>query len=221
MAEPRATQYSELSLAAFADALASAEPVPGGGSASAAAGALAASLVSMVARLSLDRPKYAAFEGTHRRAIATAEAARRELLDFVDRDAAVYATFAAVSHLPRDTDEQRAARETALRSAARGATEVPMAVIRSCGTVVQLIDSLAGRSNLNASSDLDVAAMLAQAGARGAGANVTINLPMVRDEAFTSATLSDLERQLKQIESTVAQVHAVVQSGTLRSPEGA
>jgi methenyltetrahydrofolate cyclohydrolase len=221
MAEPLATQYSQLSLGAFSDALASAEPVPGGGSASAAAGALAASLVSMVARLSLDRPKYAQFETTHRRAITAGETSRRQLLEFVDRDAAVYATFAAAMHMPRETDQQRVAREAAIRAAARHATEVPLEVVRVCETVVQVIESLAGRSNVNASSDLDVAALLAQAAARGAGANVTINLPAVGDEEFAAATLAELEGQLHEIESTVAEVHAVVQSGTLRSPEDA
>ena len=76
-----------LTLTDFSDVLASAEPVPGGGSASAIAGSFAGSLLAMVARLSVDRPKYAAYQMTHGRALATGEHARTVLLELADVDA--------------------------------------------------------------------------------------------------------------------------------------
>ena len=84
---------------------------------------------------------------------------------------------------------------------------------RWCGTatsLVQLIESLTGRSNVNAASDLDVAALLAQAAARGAGANVIINLPSVEDPRYAGTLLADLEGRLHEIESIVAGVHSRV-----------
>jgi len=211
--------YADTTLGTFLDLLASAQPVPGGGSASAVAASLAASLVVMVARLSMDRPKYAAYAATHERAVALGEAARHRCLALAGEDAAAYATMAAALRLPRETEEQRLAREEELHAAARLAANVPLELVRECRQLVEQIESLAGRSNLNASSDLDVAALLAQAAARGAGANVIVNLPMVDDSRYSGTTLSELEMLLHAIESVAAAIHAQVGSGGLRTAE--
>src|SRR5205814_5824634 len=109
-----------------------AEPVPGGGSASAIAGSMAAGLLAMVSRLSTDRPKYADYALTHARALSIAESARAQLLDLADQDATAYAAFMAARKMPHDTDEQQRARETASRTAARQASEAPLEVVRAC-----------------------------------------------------------------------------------------
>ena len=114
-----------LTLTQFSDRLASAEPVPGGGSASAIAGSFAASLLAMVARLSVERPKYAAYLTTHGRALATGERGRTVLLELADADARAYAGFAAARKLPKETAEEQAARGEATRIAARASSEVP------------------------------------------------------------------------------------------------
>ena len=88
-------RFASLTLAEFSARLASAEPVPGGGSASAIAGSIAASLLAMVARLSLDRPKYEPYRATNERALETAEAARVRLLALAEDDAVAYAAFSA------------------------------------------------------------------------------------------------------------------------------
>ncbi|MEA2622865.1 MAG: methenyltetrahydrofolate cyclohydrolase [Chloroflexota bacterium] len=218
---PDPGSYADFTLSGFTEALASAEPVPGGGSASAVAASIAASLVVMVARLSLDRPKYAAFTATHERAIAAGEAARQRFLELADADAREYSAFTAAMKLPRETDEQRATRDSALDVAARAAAGIPLEVVRHCRELLEDVESLAGRSNLNASSDLDVAALLGQAAARGAGANVVINLGSIADTRESERMLAELEVHLHQIESVTAFVHGQVQSGTLREPEAA
>ncbi len=214
-----AVRYADYTLAGFSDALASDAPVPGGGSASAVAASLAASLLVMVARLSTRRPRYAAYAASHDRAIAAGEAARHRFLALADEDATAYAAFGAARTLPKDTPEEDAVRSSAIRLAARGAAEVPLEVVRDCHALVQLIESLTGRSNVNAASDLDVAALLAQAAARGAGANVIINLPSVEDPRYAGTLLADLEGRLHEIESIVAGVHSRVRSGNLREAE--
>jgi formiminotetrahydrofolate cyclodeaminase len=98
---------------------------------------------------------------------------------------------------------------------------VPLDVVRGCRNLIEQVESLAGRSNLNAYSDLDVSALLLQAAARGAGANVVINADSIADEGVTGAMLSELEVQLHQIEEVAAQVHGQVQSRNLREPEAA
>ena len=215
---PRPTGFAALTLDGFGERLASAAPVPGGGSAAAVVGSLAAALVVMVARLS-DRPRYAEHAETHARALAAAEAARGRFLALADEDAAAYAAYAAALKLPRDTGPEQAARKLAVAAAARGAAVVPLETVRLCGEVVALIEALCGRTNVNAASDLDVAAHLLGAAAAGAAANVRVNLPALDDERFSAA----LEQEAAALEATivaaVAAVHDRVVSGEPRHAE--
>jgi formiminotetrahydrofolate cyclodeaminase len=213
--------FADLTLSEFAERLASAEPVPGGGSASAIAGALAASLVAMVARLSLDRPKYEAYRATNERGLELADAARARLLTLADADARAYAGFSAARKLPRETADDQAARESATNAAARAASDVPLAVVRECAALLEQVAALAGRSNLNAASDLEVAARLCTAAAHGASSNVMINLPMVGDEQYSGAARLELNDLLRNVDRTLAQVAQRVGRGELRSPESA
>ncbi len=211
-------RFGESTLDGFTRALASERPVPGGGSASAVAATLAASLVAMVARLSQDRPRYAMHAGLHARVLEQAESARVRLLDLADADSAAYAGFAAARRLPRESAEEQSARDRTIRAAARRAADVPLAIVRECHVVVGLVDDLAGRSNVNAASDLEVAALLAQAAARGASANVLVNVPSVADARSTESMLAEVETRLHAIESTVARVHEGTRSGISGEP---
>jgi formiminotetrahydrofolate cyclodeaminase len=210
-------RFGELTLREFTEALASSAPTPGGGSAAAVAASLAASLAAMVARLSSDRPRYQAFERTHLRVLAAAEAARSRLLQLAEEDAAAFEAYGAARRRMKESPDDASAKE--LAEAAVRAAEVPLEVVRQCHALVHEIESLAGRSNLNAASDLDVGALLALAAARGAAANVHINVPAIDDQRITGAMLGEVERRLHDIESAVAQVHGQVRSGNLRGPE--
>ena len=214
--------YSALSLRAFSDALASDAPTPGGGSAAAVAASLAAALVCMVTRLSLGRPRYAAFEQTHERALEAAEQARAAA-----SSSSPMRTRRRMRpwsrHVPsaKSTDAERAARDAAVRQAAHQAAQVPMLVVRECYALIDHVDRLAGRSNLNAASDLDVAARLLEAAARGAGANVIVNLPAIGDERLADSMLGELEVRLHELVSAVARIASQVRSEGLRAPESA
>ncbi len=213
------SSFGDQTVAAFSEALASASPVPGGGSAAALAASLAASLAAMVARLSADRPKYVAYATTHARALEAAEAARTSFLRLADEDADAYAAFGDARRLPRETPDQSASRAAAISAAAVRAAEVPLEVVRQCHALVHEIESLAGRSNLNAASDLDVGGLLVLAAARGAAANVITNIPSIDDKRVTGSMLTEVESRLHEIESAVARVHGQVRSGNLRGPE--
>lgn len=181
---------------------------------------MAASLMSMVASLSAGRPKYAPFAATLERAAAVGNDARRRLLELADEDSEAYDAFARAMKLPRETPGEVGVRQEAMRAAARAATEVPLEVVRVCRTVVAELESLAGRSNLNAASDLVVGALLTDAAARGAAANVYINLPSVGDPEFEDRALLEVTGALSLIEDLAAEVRLVVGSGSLRDPEG-
>lgn len=219
MVDPTAsTSFRDLTIGAFVDELASAAPVPGGGSASAVAASLGAALVAMVASLSEGRPKYAAHADLHRRSHEVGQRLSARFLSLADEDADAYADFAAAMKRPKDSDAERADRKAALSVAARRAAEVPMLTVEACLELVATAESLVGRSNVNASSDLDVATLLAEAAARGAAANVLINLPSVDDDSFSGEATARVMALLTTIDEIVATVHAGVRSGDAREP---
>jgi methenyltetrahydrofolate cyclohydrolase len=210
--------FRGLTLDAFVDRLASPEPVPGGGSASAVAGSLGAALVTMVASLSEGRPKYAEHAALHAEAKTSGARLADRLLALADEDAAAYAAYAAALKLPRDSDEERAARDQALQKAARGASEVPLRCVEACLEVVAYAEALAGRSNRNASSDLEVAALLAGAAATGAAANVLVNLPSITDDAYTGDLTEKATGLMRDIDRLADETRELVRTGDAREP---
>jgi methenyltetrahydrofolate cyclohydrolase len=212
------SSFRDLTLGGFVEELASAAPVPGGGSASAVGASLGAALVAMVASLSEGRPKYAAHADLHRYSQDVGRRLAATFLDLADEDADAYAGFAAAMKMPKDADDERAARNTALSVAARRAAEVPLRTVEACLELVATAETLVGRSNANASSDLDVATLLGEAAARGAAANVLINLPSVDDDSFSGEATAQVMALLDSIEEIVGSVHAGVRSGESRSP---
>jgi formiminotetrahydrofolate cyclodeaminase len=211
-------RFRDLTVADFVSQLASGEPVPGGGSAAAIAGSLGAALVAMVASLSEGRPRYAA----HQALLAESKAAAVELADrflaLADEDAAAYGGFGAAMKMPRDTDDEKAARTDAIRAAARAASDAPFRTVAACLEFVARAESLAGRSNRNASSDLEVSSLMAVAASHAAAANVFVNLPAIGDEEAARDLLARTESLVDQVDRLAAHTREVVRSGEPRDP---
>jgi formiminotetrahydrofolate cyclodeaminase len=210
------SSFRDLTLGAFLDRLAAPEPVPGGGSASAVAGALAAALLAMVARLSEGRPAYAEHAATIRAAARAGASLVDRFVRLADADAAAYARLATAFRLPRTTADEAEARRVEVGAAAREAARVPLETLEACRELLRATDALAGRSNRNAASDLAVASLLGEAAAEGAARNVTANLPFVGDEAFAAATRARADAILAEIHDRAALVRRVVDAGEAR-----
>ena len=211
-----ALSFRDLTLAQFAERLASPDPVPGGGSASAVAASLAASLVAMVATLSQGRAKYADHVALHEHAAPVARRYSDEFLVLADEDAAAYAACAIALKLPREAFADKELRDRQVRETARVAAEVPLRVVEKCHDVLLLAEALAGRSNVNASSDLRVAALLLQAAGHGAAENVLVNLPLVGTNEWTQATEERVRELLDDLVELASDVHDLVSSGERR-----
>jgi glutamate formiminotransferase/formiminotetrahydrofolate cyclodeaminase len=173
----------------------------------------------MVASLSTGRPKYAAYETTLARCGDVGRSLASEFLRLADKDADAYAGYAAALKLPRETDAQRAARKAAIEIAARAASDAPWECVMACVALVNAADALAGRSNVNAASDVLVAALLAEAAARGAAENVRINLPATDDEQYADTINRKLDTALHEIDAVTAQTREIVLSGQAQEPE--
>jgi formiminotetrahydrofolate cyclodeaminase len=211
-------KFRDLTVAQFIEQLASGEPVPGGGAAAAIAGSLGGALVAMVASLSEGRPKYA----DHQALILEAKAAGLELadrfLELADEDAAAFAGFGVAMKMPRETDEEKAARAAAISDAAIAASQTPYKTVQACAEMVAWAEALAGRSNKNASSDLEVASLMAVAASHAAAANVYVNLPAIEDETAARELLRQTEALVDEIDRLADRTRERVRSGEARDP---
>ncbi|NLG97043.1 MAG: glutamate formimidoyltransferase [Chloroflexi bacterium] len=168
--------------ASFIEEVAKGTPAPGGGSSAAHTGALAAALVSMVARLTVGKKKYAAVEARMWEIIEQAEALRAKLTAAVSEDGAAFEKYLAAVRMPKDTPDQQAQRAQALEEATRVTIEVPLEASRKALTVMRLAVEVAQTGNVNAISDAAVGAGLAHAALTGSGLNVRINCPNLQDQ---------------------------------------
>lgn len=177
----------------FLDQVAADKPTPGGGSVSALAGSLAASLGSMVAGLTVGRKKYAAVADEMGRVRGRLEQARAELLRLVEEDSRAFEEMVRARRLPEGSDREAALKAEALRRSTDQAIETPLAVLRASREVLEDLQTVAAKGNVNALSDAGVAALLARAAVHGAGYNVRINLQGYPDQTKSAAWLIELK----------------------------
>ena len=174
------------------EAFASPAPTPGGGSASALAGAISASLLAMVAAMpktSHGTPEdRAALDAIHPQLLAL----KTEMVTLIDRDAASYDEVVAAYRLPKATDAEKAARKAAIGKAMRLPTDVPLETARAAATLVAHCRVVAEHGNPNAKSDAGVAESMARTAFAGASLNVETNLDGTGDPAFANQARAEL-----------------------------
>jgi glutamate formiminotransferase/formiminotetrahydrofolate cyclodeaminase len=175
-------------LEGFIDQVASSSPAPGGGSVSAACGALGAALSSMVCRLTIGRKRFVEVSEELKVILEKAETIRRQMEEFIVKDAESFDKVMTAMKLPKYTDEEREKRDRAVQEATRGAIVVPLQVMEQGLEALGLSRTVAEKGNPNMISDAGVSALAARTAVGGAYYNVRINLNSLEDQEFVRAT---------------------------------
>lgn len=186
-------------LAQFCDVTAGSDPVPGGGSVSALAGTIAASLTEMVANLTVGRKKYAEVEAEMMEVAKHADKIRHKLILAIDKDSDAYDLVAQAFKLPKETDEEKALRSEKIQEATKVAAQVPLEVAQTTYELIPLIEAVVMKGNQNAITDGCIAMMNCRLGVLGALLNVRINLGGLKDEAFVQKLATECDRLEKDI----------------------
>lgn len=181
-------------LTALLEAFRSPAPTPGGGSASALAGAVGASLLAMVAALPRPRAGNDADLARLREAGERCTALARALEALIDRDSAAYELVRLAYRLPKSTEDEKTARAARIEETLQGATDVPLEVMRACDAALAESAAVLALGNASAASDVKVGIELLRAGFRGARLNVEINLDAITDRSYAERAAAEAAR---------------------------
>jgi formiminotetrahydrofolate cyclodeaminase len=186
------------------NAFSSSDPTPGGGSAAALASATGVSLLLMVAAL----PKTRTGTEPERAALISAAplltALRDRLTAAIDADSAAYDRVVAAYQLTKASPEEQQARKDAIQSALKGATDVPLEVVRLSAEALTHAATVAAHGHAGAASDVGVAIALLRAGLHGARLNVAINIDGIRDDAYVKTVREEVDQRSREAEAATA-----------------
>lgn len=204
--------YIQQPLQHYLDDLASARPIPGGGSASALSGAMGAALASMVCRLTFDKAGYEAVQSEIEHIVQQTEQLRARFAELLQEDIAAYGRLVVAYRMSRATDEERIERTKTIQKQLLEAALVPLEVVECAAKLMQHCQRIAEIGNAGVLSDILAGAALARAAAEGAASMVRINLRSMKDAARVDELQTRLEVALQQIEQGNAEVVRVVGS---------
>ena len=190
----------------FVAATASKEPTPGGGAIAALTGATGAALAEMVANLTFGKKGYEEVQSEMEELQAKAESIRNRMLELSQADADVFNIFMNALGLPKNTDEEKAARTAAIQQAYKDAAMVPFEIGELANQIFDLAELASRKGNQNLITDGIIAAINASAAVKSAFLNVRINLSGIKDESFVAELISKMhviEKDLDVKESSI------------------
>ncbi len=199
------------SVSGFLTSVASSNPVPGGGSVAAHAGALAAALAQMVTGLTIGKKKYSGVDAEMKEAALKAAALGNQLAALVKRDAEAYAHVSEAYKLPKEPADAAARRSETIANALLKAAEVPLETTRAAVEVAQLAALVAEKGNSNAVTDAGVAALLAHAAAKGASYNVRVNVQALDDKSKGQSLAREAEQLVKKAGELAERTTSIVE----------
>jgi formiminotetrahydrofolate cyclodeaminase len=187
-------------------AISSKSPAPGGGSVSALAGAMGASLVSMVSNLTIGRNKYSDVEDEMKQILVEADTMKKELMVLYQNDIEAFNKVMTAFRMPAGE------REAALQEAYIESTKVPLSTAEKCFRVLQLTQTTIQKGNQNTITDSAVAALMAHSGLKGALFNVKINLVSIENEDFKAENLHKILALEKETQIVLNSVMSIAEA---------
>ena len=187
----------EKSCVEFIEVLASKEPVPGGGGASALVGAVGMALGSMVGNLTLGKKKYADVQEDIQAILEKAHALQKELIDLVQKDAEVFKPLSKAYGLPAETDEQKAEKARIMEDALKVACSAPVEIMEKAMACIDLHEELARKGTSIAISDVGVGVICLKSALKGASLNVFINTNLMKDRAYAEEINKRTEQMIE------------------------
>ncbi len=187
--------YAERPLRFFLDKLCSNSPEPGGGSASALTGSIAASLSGMLAALTVNKKGYEKVKPEMERNLKKAAELKNDLLDLLQKDTEAFDDASKAFKLPKETEEEKKKRMEAIENGLKKATEVPLAIMEKSLEVSRLASEVLKKGNEMAISDGAISALFAESAAIGGMINVRINFSWMKDKDY----IRSVEKRLGEI----------------------
>jgi formiminotetrahydrofolate cyclodeaminase len=175
----------------FLDVASSSSPTPGGGNVSAVAATNAAAMVCMVANLTIGKKGYEDYQEQAKEVLENATKLREKLKELTQKDIDAFNAYMGVFRMPKNTDEEKEKRKTALQEAAKNATLVPLEISKTCLDILVEAEKLSKYGNKMAISDVGVAAYIAEACVKAAMYSVDINVPSIKDQEFVNNVLNE------------------------------
>ena len=197
---------NEMSLTQFLDKLATKEPVPGGGGASALAGAIGVALGNMVGSLTVGKKKYAAVEADIIALNEKAEEVRHALCTLIEKDAEVFEPLSRAYSIPKDDPT----RDEVMAKVLKEASEVPLEIMRNCCKALDLISEYAQKGSVIAISDAGCAAAMCKAALESAALNVYINTKSMKDRELAESMNAEVQEMLEKYCAMASEVYASV-----------
>ncbi|NLY46364.1 MAG: cyclodeaminase/cyclohydrolase family protein [Tissierella sp.] len=192
----------EMSLRDYIAEAASGNPTPGGGSVSALVGSLGSALTQMVGNLTFDKKSYAELNGEIKdklqKNFKILEDKMNILSNLVDEDSKAFDDVLVAFKMPKDTEEEKTARTSAIQAGYKHALEVPLKSAEECLSILKLQSVFASFGNVNAITDVGVGALLAYAGIEGALLNVKINLLSIKDQDYKTEINQNMSAILEE-----------------------
>lgn len=180
--------FTKRSCEEFVSVLATKEPVPGGGGASALVGAVGVALGNMVGSLTVGKKKYADVEDEMNALMEQCQTLEKELLALVKRDAEVFEPLAKAYGMPKETEEQKAEKARVMEIVLKDACSVPLEIMEKCCEAIDIIEVFAKKGSRLAVSDAGCGAACCRAALLAASLNVFINTQSMTDRKFAEET---------------------------------
>ncbi|WP_066504757.1 cyclodeaminase/cyclohydrolase family protein [Abyssisolibacter fermentans] len=191
----------DLKLKEFLEKTASKDPVPGGGSVAALSASISASLIAMVANLTIGKTGYEKSEDEMKKILNIASNVSKKSVNDIDRDSNAFNEVMTAFKLPKSNDDEKSKRKDAIQSGFKNAALVPLEVAKDAIELMDYASIMVEKGNKNAVTDAAVAAMMARTAVLSALYNVKINLSSIKDEKFVTETSKEVDKlRIKAVE---------------------